>query len=314
MHHVTWQWGEETCRISSTHTGNTWGNIFLARATSFQKEDNLSQQCLVSLISVPLQARSDLVSDGLSMVLWCNDLKPKRPGPQLICITIHSQHIFSWLQVEKSCSTSCVLWPFVPQGIKRHRSSKSPHACGDMLVCEPCNSWTDFCLSVLLCLASAAELCVCVIPSDMTISFISDHVWNFCIMCDTRWHGNCMFLSDHGTRPLHCTGLGSLKGLLFVCCFFFFCSFICHPPEFCLWKKYVEWFCSIFIKLICDQYYDVQVRLVPHEMNKWWMKNFSSGLLVYMCSVMHSKYTCNIAVDHAAWNPKQFLTCFVWFS
>ena len=45
----------------------------------------------------PMQARDYLVSDWLSMVLWCddsNESKPKRPGPQSVCITNHSLHIF----------------------------------------------------------------------------------------------------------------------------------------------------------------------------------------------------------------------------
>ena len=35
---------------------------------------------LVSLTSVPLQARAYLVSDWLSMVVWFDDIKPSRPG------------------------------------------------------------------------------------------------------------------------------------------------------------------------------------------------------------------------------------------
>ena len=38
------------------------------------------QRCLVKLTSVPLQARACLIPDWLSVVLWCDDLKPERPG------------------------------------------------------------------------------------------------------------------------------------------------------------------------------------------------------------------------------------------
>ena len=76
------------------------------------------RECLVSLTSVPLKARGCLISDWLSMVLRCSDSKPKRPGPQLICITIHSQRIIlytlmlftSYAHVatrEKSSSATC---------------------------------------------------------------------------------------------------------------------------------------------------------------------------------------------------------------
>ena len=53
----------------------------------------------VSLTSVPLQARAYLVSDWLSVVLWCDDSKPTKPGPQLMCITSHSQRIIQSLNL-----------------------------------------------------------------------------------------------------------------------------------------------------------------------------------------------------------------------
>ena len=49
---------------------------------------------LISLTAVLLQARDYLVSDWFFMLLWCNDSKPRRSGPQLMCIMIHLQRIF----------------------------------------------------------------------------------------------------------------------------------------------------------------------------------------------------------------------------
>ena len=74
---------------------------------------------LVSLTSVPLQVRDYFVSDWVSMALWCDDSEPKRPGPQLMRITIHLQPIIfvmlwcasqlthMWLQAKKNCSVIC---------------------------------------------------------------------------------------------------------------------------------------------------------------------------------------------------------------
>ena len=52
--------------------------------TFLHAEDKPVRVRLVSLISVPLQARAYLSSDWLAMILWCSNSKPKRPGLGLI--------------------------------------------------------------------------------------------------------------------------------------------------------------------------------------------------------------------------------------
>ena len=53
--------------------------------------------CLVSLTSFRSRARDHLVSAKFFVVLWHNDSQSNRAGPQLLCITIHLQHIIVFM-------------------------------------------------------------------------------------------------------------------------------------------------------------------------------------------------------------------------
>ena len=80
-HHVVRQWGGEMCHVSRAHTLETHARQHISSACSTfpYMEGNLSQWAW-SVWLVSLQTRAYLTADWLSMVLWCDDSKPKRPG------------------------------------------------------------------------------------------------------------------------------------------------------------------------------------------------------------------------------------------
>ena len=103
--------------IKSTHTGNMRQHISsICSPFPYMEDSSRQREYTWTVWLVPFN--SALVSDWLSIALWCNDSKPKRLGLNW-CVSqvIRSASFFlmlwcvsrathTWLLVEKSCSTT----------------------------------------------------------------------------------------------------------------------------------------------------------------------------------------------------------------
>ena len=98
--------GEERCIAyqEHVHCEHMWGNTFLAWVALYLiwKTTRANESTFGQSDFCPFARRNHLVSDWLSMVLWCDDSNPKWPGSQLMRITIFSPSMIVFLLQKKS--------------------------------------------------------------------------------------------------------------------------------------------------------------------------------------------------------------------